>query len=110
MNTEAVYTNNPPSGAFRGYGLGQVMFALESAMDELARRVGISPFAIRRLNAIRPGDPIVVTDADEETDLQYGGYGLPEALELTETDPRRAGRARADRTAVARRHGHGARA
>jgi CO/xanthine dehydrogenase Mo-binding subunit/aerobic-type carbon monoxide dehydrogenase small subunit (CoxS/CutS family) len=84
VDTEAVYTNNPPSGAFRGYGLGQVMFALESAMDELARRVGISPFAIRRLNAVRPGDPIVVTDADEETDLQYGGYGLPEALELTE--------------------------
>ncbi|MBW4042141.1 MAG: molybdopterin-dependent oxidoreductase [Acidobacteria bacterium] len=84
VSAEAVYTNNPPSGAFRGYGLGQVMFAVESAMDELARRVGISPFAIRRLNTIRPGDPIVVTDADEETDLQYGGYGLPEALDLTE--------------------------
>jgi CO/xanthine dehydrogenase Mo-binding subunit len=85
VNTEAVYTNNPPSGAFRGYGLGQVMFGLESAMDELARRVGISPFELRRRNTIRPGDPIVVTDPDEETDLQYGGYGLPEALGLAET-------------------------
>jgi putative selenate reductase molybdopterin-binding subunit len=84
VNAEAVYTNNPPSGAFRGYGLGQVMFGLESAMDELARRVGISGFELRRRNAIRPGDPIVVTDADEETDLQYGGYGLPEALALAE--------------------------
>lgn len=84
VNTEAVYTNNPPSGAFRGYGLGQVVFALESAMDEVARRLGIDPFELRRRNAIRPGDPIVVTDPDEETDLQYGGYGLPEALDLAE--------------------------
>ncbi|GAA4755637.1 molybdopterin-dependent oxidoreductase [Amnibacterium soli] len=84
VHTEAVYTNNPPSGAFRGYGLGQVMFALESAMDEVARRVGISPFELRRRNAIAPGDPIVVTDPHEETDLQYGGYGLPEALDLAE--------------------------
>ncbi|GAA2750291.1 molybdopterin-dependent oxidoreductase [Amnibacterium kyonggiense] len=84
VDAESVYTNNPPSGAFRGYGLGQVMFALESAMDEVARRVGISPFELRRRNAIRPGDPILVTDADEETDLQYGGYGLPEALDLAE--------------------------
>lgn len=84
VNAEAVYTNNPPSGAFRGYGLGQVMFGLESAMDELARRVGVSGFELRRRNAIVPGDPIVVTEADEETDLQYGGYGLPEALDLAE--------------------------
>jgi CO/xanthine dehydrogenase Mo-binding subunit len=79
-----VYTNNPPSGAFRGYGLGQVMFALESAMDELARRTGVSPFELRRRNAVRPGDPVVVTDPDEESDLQLGGYGLPEALALAE--------------------------
>jgi CO/xanthine dehydrogenase Mo-binding subunit/aerobic-type carbon monoxide dehydrogenase small subunit (CoxS/CutS family) len=84
VDAEVVYTNNPPSGAFRGYGLGQVMFGLESAMDELARRVGLSPFELRRRNAIAPGDPIVVTDPDEETDLQYGGYGLPEALDLAE--------------------------
>ena len=84
VNAEAVYTNNPPSGAFRGYGLGQVMFALESAMDELARRVGISPFDLRRINAVRPGDPILVTDPEEESDLQYGGYGLPEAMDLAE--------------------------
>ena len=84
VNTEAVYTNNPPSGAFRGYGLGQVMFALESAMDEVARRCGIDPFELRRRNAIRPGDPIVVTDPDEVTDLQYGGYALPQALDLAQ--------------------------
>ena len=36
-----VYTNNLPSGAFRGYGLGQVIFAVESALDELARELGL---------------------------------------------------------------------
>ncbi len=65
VRAESVYTNNPPSGAFRGYGLGQVMFAVESAMDELARRLGIDPYELRRRNVIVPGDPVVVTDPDE---------------------------------------------
>jgi putative selenate reductase molybdopterin-binding subunit len=39
----AVYTNTMPSGAFRGYGLSQTNFAIESAMDELARLLGIDP-------------------------------------------------------------------
>ena len=50
----AVYTNTMPSGAFRGYGLSQTNFAIESAMDEVARKLGIDPFAFRRLNVVRP--------------------------------------------------------
>ena len=53
----AVYTNTVPSGAFRGYGLSQANFAVESAMDELARGIGMDPFALRRRNIVRPGDP-----------------------------------------------------
>jgi CO/xanthine dehydrogenase Mo-binding subunit len=67
------------------------MFAVESAMDELARRLGIDPFELRRRNVIVPGDPIVVTDPDEATDLQYGGYGLDQALDLAEAGLREAG-------------------
>lgn len=52
----AVFTNNPPAGAFRGFGVPQVNFALESALDALAARVGISAWEIRFRNAIRPGD------------------------------------------------------
>ena len=52
----AVYTNNPPAGAFRGFGVPQVNFALESALDLLASRAGISPWEIRYRNAVRPGD------------------------------------------------------
>ncbi|MGA2477429.1 MAG: selenium-dependent xanthine dehydrogenase [Spirochaetia bacterium] len=52
----AVYTNNPPAGAFRGFGVPQVTFALESALNELAVKAGISPWEIRYRNAVRPGD------------------------------------------------------
>ncbi|BDZ45681.1 molybdopterin-dependent oxidoreductase [Naasia aerilata] len=84
VDAEAVYTNNPPSGAFRGYGLGQVLFAVESAMDDLARELGMDPFELRRRNVVVPGDPVVVTDADEESDLQLSGYGLDQCLDLAE--------------------------
>lgn len=53
-----VYTNNPPAGAFRGFGVTQSNFALESQMDILAEKVGISPWEIRFRNALRPGDRI----------------------------------------------------
>jgi selenium-dependent xanthine dehydrogenase len=52
----AVYTNNPPAGAFRGFGVPQVTFALESALNLLAARAGVSPWEIRYRNAVRPGD------------------------------------------------------
>ena len=48
------YTNNPPAGAFRGFGVCQSEFALESIIDLLAEKVGISPWEIRYRNAIEP--------------------------------------------------------
>ncbi len=84
VDAESVYTNNPPSGAFRGYGLGQVIFAVESALDELARKLGIDPFELRRRNVVRPGDHMTVVDPDEESDLLYGSYGLDQCLDLVE--------------------------
>jgi putative selenate reductase molybdopterin-binding subunit len=79
----AVYTNNIPSGAFRGYGLGQVIFAVESALDELASELGIDPFELRRRNVVVPGD--VFTDAHvADDDLTFGSYGLDQCLNLAE--------------------------
>ena len=49
------YTNNPPAGAFRGFGVCQSEFALESNINLLAEKVGISPWEIRYRNAIEPG-------------------------------------------------------
>lgn len=49
------YTNNPPAGAFRGFGVCQSNFAFESNLNLLAEKVGISPWEIRYRNAIEPG-------------------------------------------------------
>ncbi|GLS42756.1 dehydrogenase [Methylobacterium brachythecii] len=79
----SVYTHTLPSGAFRGYGLSQTIFAIESAMDELARGLGIDPFEMRRRNAVRPGDPMVSTSL-EPHDVEYGSYGLDQCLDLAQ--------------------------
>ncbi|MBS4535227.1 selenium-dependent xanthine dehydrogenase [Clostridium sp. D2Q-14] len=52
----AVYTNNPPAGAYRGFGVTQTIFATESNLNLLAEKVGISPWEIRYKNALKPGD------------------------------------------------------
>ena len=51
----AVYTNNPPCGAMRGFGAPQVTFAFEAQMDKLADVLGIAPLELRRRNALRTG-------------------------------------------------------
>lgn len=51
----AYYTNNPPGGAFRGFGVTQTCFCMESLLNEMADLVGISHWEIRYRNAIRPG-------------------------------------------------------
>ncbi len=52
------YTNNPPAGAFRGFGVCQSEFALESLIDVLAKKAGIDPWKIRYINAIEPGEAL----------------------------------------------------
>ena len=52
----AVYTNNPPAGAFRGFGVTQTIFATELNLNKLAELAGIDPWEIRYRNAIRPGE------------------------------------------------------
>ena len=54
----AVYTNNPPAGAFRGFGVTQSAFANEANINKLAELVGISPWEIRYRNAIEPGQEL----------------------------------------------------
>lgn len=54
----AVYTNNPPGGAFRGFGVTQSCFATECNLNQLAKKVGISAWEIRYRNAIRPGQEL----------------------------------------------------
>ncbi|MDR5586182.1 selenium-dependent xanthine dehydrogenase [Clostridium aquiflavi] len=66
----AVYTNNTPGGAFRGFGVTQSAFATECNLNQLAEMVGIDPFEMRMLNAIRPGQVLPNGQiADESTAL-----------------------------------------
>ena len=72
---KAYYTNNPPAGAFRGFGVTQSCFATECNLNKLAEIVGISPFEIRRRNALKPGDIMPNGQIADET------TAIAEALE-----------------------------
>lgn len=74
-----VYTNTVPAGAFRGYGLGQVTFAVESALDELARRVGVDPIVLRERNVVLPGEEMTAP-GEHAGDLTIASYGLDQCL------------------------------
>ena len=77
MDTYGVYTNNTPSGAFRSFGALQTQFATESHLDICAEQLGLDPFAIRRLNAMRDG-------AVTHTKQTLGSVSLTRALDAAE--------------------------
>jgi CO/xanthine dehydrogenase Mo-binding subunit/aerobic-type carbon monoxide dehydrogenase small subunit (CoxS/CutS family) len=82
----AMYTNNPPSGAFRGFGVTQSTFAIESMMDVLAETLGMDPLALRWKNALREGG---VTSTGQ---VLGESVGLIECMEVVEAEmKRRAG-------------------
>jgi xanthine dehydrogenase molybdenum-binding subunit len=56
IEARTVYTNNPPSGAMRGFGVPQTAFAIESCLNILADEVGLDAYDIRERNVLRPGD------------------------------------------------------
>jgi xanthine dehydrogenase molybdenum-binding subunit len=68
----AMYTNNPPAGAFRGFGVTQSAFAVESMMDKLAEELDLDPVELRRMNALHVGS---ITNTGQE---------LKESVGLTE--------------------------
>jgi CO/xanthine dehydrogenase Mo-binding subunit/aerobic-type carbon monoxide dehydrogenase small subunit (CoxS/CutS family) len=79
----SVYTNTVPAGAFRGYGMSQSGFAVESALDELARQLGIDPAEFRRRNLIQPGERPVNGSASD-SGVQTTGHGAFGAMGLVE--------------------------
>ncbi|MEW5719657.1 MAG: molybdopterin cofactor-binding domain-containing protein, partial [Chloroflexota bacterium] len=78
----AMYTNNPPSGAFRGFGVTQSCFAVESNMDILARELGMDPIELRRKNALRVGATTSTGQVVRES------AGLVKCIELVEREIR----------------------
>ncbi|MDO9411028.1 MAG: molybdopterin-dependent oxidoreductase [Pseudolabrys sp.] len=77
IDTYGIYTNNTPSGAFRSFGALQTQFATESQLDIIAERLGMDPFELRRINAMRDG-------ATTHTKQKIGSVSLMRALEATE--------------------------
>ncbi|MEU9317409.1 molybdopterin-dependent oxidoreductase [Streptomyces sp. NPDC048295] len=89
VDAYSVYTHTVPAGAFRGYGLGQVTFAVESALDELARDLGMDPLEFKAKNIIGPGEAMI-TPGGEEEDLYIASYGLDQCLAIvrrTQAEP-----------------------
>lgn len=85
IDGKAVYTNNPPAGPFRGFGVTQTCFASERNLDLLAEMVGISPWEIRYRNAVRPGQ---VLPNGQITDASTGIVETLEAVkEIYENEP-----------------------
>lgn len=77
-----VYTNNPPAGAFRGFGVPQAAFACEINMDLLAEKVGISPWEMRYRNALEPGVTNATAQiADEGTAIKETLLAVREVYE-----------------------------
>ncbi|WP_411731404.1 molybdopterin-dependent oxidoreductase [Paeniglutamicibacter sp.] len=83
VDAAAVYTNTVPAGAFRGYGLSQIIFAIESALDELARKLGLDPMEFRTNAMLREHDPLLSLHPEPEADLLLGSYGLDQCVTLT---------------------------
>ena len=77
VDTYGIYTNNTPSGAFRSFGALQTQFATESHLDICAERLGLDPFAIRRVNALRDG-------GTTHTKQKLGKVSLLRVLEAAE--------------------------
>jgi 4-hydroxybenzoyl-CoA reductase subunit alpha len=72
-----VLTNTPPCGAFRGHGTVNTRHAFENAMDEMAEKLGLDPFEVRRINLIKE---LGFTASDQ----WINSYGLPECLDVVE--------------------------
>jgi putative selenate reductase molybdopterin-binding subunit len=83
VDARVVYTNTVPAGAFRGYGLSQTIFAVESAVDELARRCGLDPVEFRRRNVIREGEA-PDNASGEPSHVSTESLGISECLDLVE--------------------------
>jgi xanthine dehydrogenase molybdenum-binding subunit len=79
----AMYTNNPPAGAFRGFGVTQSAFAVESMMDMLAEKLNIEPVELRRMNSLRVGS---ITNTGQEL---RESVGLTECIDRVDAEMRK---------------------
>jgi selenium-dependent xanthine dehydrogenase len=92
IDGKAVYTNNIPGGAFRGFGVPQSCFATESNLNLLAEMAGLSPWEIRYRNAIRPGQRLPNGQiAANDTELEACLLALKDVYEKAAAEGKHAG-------------------
>jgi CO/xanthine dehydrogenase Mo-binding subunit len=78
--TRAIYTNDTPSGAFRGFGIPQAAIAGETLLDDLAEKLGLDRWKFRRINALDHGD------ATPCGQVLHASAGLPQCLDAVKPD------------------------
>ena len=86
METLAVFTNTPPSGAFRGYSSPQLIYAQEQMIDELAEALGMSEADVRRINCLKEGSEAVTGAPVENVTV---GALMEETLKQTDYENKR---------------------
>ena len=101
VRSRAVATNTPPSGAFRGFGAPQALFALERHMDKIARACGLTPEELRRRNFLRPGGTTATGQRVADT-VDLDGL-LDRALEASDYHSKAAQFARENEHAAVKR-------
>jgi len=99
IDVYCVYTNRQPASAMRGFGVTMASYAIEVQMDKIAETVGLDPWSIRFINAIRNGDIKPHRKAAEDATLietmqaaaRLVGYELPAEYQAMTSAPRREG-------------------
>lgn len=85
FEAQVVYTNQPPAGAFRGYGAPPGFFALESHLDEIARQLGMDALELRRKNWLKVGDRLALASKlNGSKEQSVKSCGLAECLRIVE--------------------------
>ena len=84
VDARCIRNNNLQGGAFRGYGINQAAISIETALDEMAEKLGIDPFELRRRNAVYPGSCSVGGE------LLESSMGMHDTIDLCEKALREA--------------------
>lgn len=87
VDSYAVYTNLPPAGAYRGYGVSQAAWAYDTQLDMIAARMGLDPYELRMKNLLRDGDTFAT--GERVQDCHYGEL-LTRAAEAIDWQPEAA--------------------
>jgi CO/xanthine dehydrogenase Mo-binding subunit len=87
LHSNAVYTNTTPGGAFRGFGVPQIVWGVESMMDAAADRLGRDPVDLRRQNLLAHGEEFAPGDTPVDGKLEEGLGRLAEAIRWSQASP-----------------------